>query len=62
MQSVMWSLPTGESVLVGHVMHSDPAVSFWYFPASQSTHAAEPLTGLYSPTSHAEHAVPFAPV
>lgn len=33
-----------------------------YVPAGQDTHALEPVTFLYCPAAHGEHAPPFGPV
>eukprot|EP00961_Rhodomonas_salina_P167012 2250532-Rhodomonas_salina.1 len=61
--AVIKAWPT-ESVLLllGHVKHADPAVTFRYVPASQGSHGAEPLPGLYSPGEHSKHFVPSGPV
>eukprot|EP00961_Rhodomonas_salina_P150283 2023855-Rhodomonas_salina.1 len=56
------SLPTSESVSPGHVTHTNPVITFRYLPASQSEHVPDPLTPLYVPTVHAEHADPSTPL
>eukprot|EP00961_Rhodomonas_salina_P298139 3937827-Rhodomonas_salina.2 len=63
MQSSTSSLPSSESVLAGHLAHTDPPVSFRYVPASHPVHAPDPLAPLYTPTPHAllVHAAPSAP-
>eukprot|EP00961_Rhodomonas_salina_P274691 3711069-Rhodomonas_salina.3 len=58
MQSVMSSLPIGEFVYDGHVVHVDASVAVWYVPSAQVTHRPEPLPALYVPIEHGVQAAP----
>eukprot|EP00961_Rhodomonas_salina_P278136 3757987-Rhodomonas_salina.1 len=44
MQSAMASLQVSESVLAGHVGHTEPAVTFRHVPAAHSVHGPDSFT------------------
>jgi hypothetical protein len=58
-------LDAAELELVGHATQVDETVAptvTEYVPLEQSKQAADPLTSLYLPATHAVHVPPFAPV
>jgi len=58
-------LPNRELEFVGHVKHVEtfvaPSVAE-YVPLSQSVHTPDPVSSLYVPATHSEHALPSGPV